>query len=315
MRPADVVASGTEPVDERIGGVPARRITLVSGVTGSGRTCFAIAYLVAAVRRGEAAGLVTTDAPEAVLAFARDSMRFDLAPFVRSRKLTILSYGTGFDAKIRSLGHVEKPAAELLRLSLERSWRHLVFDTIDPILVAAEPSRLKQFLTAVAATLGKLPLTCICTATDSTALKLAADEFASHAALSIVLARAGRERSLRFHETAPIAFHFVPGSGIVSSAKLHGDTRPEVAAVKRLVPPAPAAPPAPPDQPTLSLPLKAISDLHPELLPSAPTRLLSPEELRATQLSTPAFVFDLVEDLPGDSTNETAIPDMESGDD
>lgn len=345
MSHADVVATGTEPVDERIGGVPARRITLVSGAPGAGRTCFALAYVVAALRRGEAACLVTTDAPEAVLEFGKGFLRVDLAPFLRSRRLTILTYGAGFDAKIRALGHIDKPLAELSRLASERAWKHVVFDTIDPVLVAAEPSRLKQFITAVTRAIGKLGLTCLCTVTDSTALKLATDEFASHVACSLALIREGAQRLLRFQEahhggrtrswtgsmrepmalpTWPIAFHFVPGVGIVSSARLHEATMPEVPAVKKPTPPA-----APVAQPTTA-PLGVVAAVAPvaEAEPSGPisqtaptkerpilyiepTKQFTVEDLKSTQQMSVAEILDsLGVDFPADATAMTSLPEI-----
>jgi KaiC/GvpD/RAD55 family RecA-like ATPase len=223
----DLLPTGVEPVDSLVGGIAAGEITLVSGVPQSGKTCLALSCLVTALGRGEGACLVTTDEPTAVIQFCSKYLGVDLEPKIRGRELTILTYGPGFENKIRSLGTIDKPAGELGMIGSERAVKCLVFDTVDPILVATDASKLKQFVRATINSILGLKATCLCTsaaASGGDTLKLGAQELGAQVSCSIDLRRNGEQRFLNVAQASwcqldasLLPVELVHGKGMVSA--------------------------------------------------------------------------------------------------
>jgi circadian clock protein KaiC len=225
-----------------VGGVVAGEITLVTGSSRSGKTCFAIGFAARALERGEGVCFVASDLPESVLDFAERNFHVDFQSFLRARELTLLSFGAGFQSKVRSLGDVSRPLEELGVLLQARNARHLVFDTIDPILAAADLGNVKLFVKNLVAGIRSLGVTCLATSLGRSgeALRVSLEELSFDAAGRFELNRDADRRTLLVHETAWSAVpgssfevDLVPREGIVSRGPVAREYSPLTSAVER----------------------------------------------------------------------------------
>lgn len=228
-----LVRSGVAPIDAHLGGIAAGEITLVTGRARSGKTCFALSYACAALERGEAVLFVTSDSPETLLDHAQRYMVLDLKPYLRSRKLTLLSFGASFQNKIRSLGDAAPPLVELGRVVAERGVRHVVMDTIDPILAAVDLAGLKPFVQGLVEGIRRMGATCLCTsvARGNDALRLGVEELSFSAGASFELFEdEDHRRTLLIHRTgwksqggAHLPIELARGRGIVATGSYESE--------------------------------------------------------------------------------------------
>ena len=95
MLQTERVPTGIEGLDRRIeGGLPKGRSILITGEPGTGKTIFALQFLVDGLKRGEKGIFVTADeGPVDVLEQAA-SLGWDLESYVEAKELAILNAGT-----------------------------------------------------------------------------------------------------------------------------------------------------------------------------------------------------------------------------
>ena len=95
MLQTERVPTGIEGLDSRIeGGLPKGRSILITGEPGTGKTIFALQFLLDGLKRGEKCIFVTADeGPVDVLEQAA-SLGWDLEPYVEAKELAILNAGT-----------------------------------------------------------------------------------------------------------------------------------------------------------------------------------------------------------------------------
>ena len=117
------------------GGLPRNRTTLVSGTAGSGKTVFAVQFLAAGIRQGEAGVLVTFEESSADIRKNMRGFGWDLAQWESDGKLyivdaspdpTIETIESGsFDLGALGLGHASKirKYMELAKKGIVRSQR------------------------------------------------------------------------------------------------------------------------------------------------------------------------------------------------
>lgn len=128
-----LVPSGVEWLDAEIGGFPATGVVAALGSAGAGKTSLALGFALAALARGRTCFL-TSESADSVLETSRTQLEQDLRPYIAEGRLTVLSFAPFFTNKVRSLNSVDAPFSELKEFLAERQIKHLVLDTIDPLL-------------------------------------------------------------------------------------------------------------------------------------------------------------------------------------
>ena len=89
------VPTGIAGLDEVIeGGLPKGRSFLVTGEPGTGKTIFALQFLIEGLKRGEKCIFVTADEGPADVMEQSASLGWDLEPYIEAKTLAILNAGT-----------------------------------------------------------------------------------------------------------------------------------------------------------------------------------------------------------------------------
>lgn len=214
-----------------MGGLPRRRVAVVAGQAGSGKTVFAAHFLAEGVRRGEPGVFVTLEEPAADLRAnlrtlgwdvdaweaAGDFEIVDASPLVRDGG-EIAAYS--FDTLAAQIGHaVDRTGAE-----------RLVLDSLNTVLGFEDnPAAARQRLRRLVAELRRMGLTVIVTVETpddpgNTLSRYGIEEFVAD---SVVLLRHVHEGKVRrrsvevlkmrgaMHRKGDYAFTVLPGQGIV----------------------------------------------------------------------------------------------------
>ncbi len=89
------VSTGVKGLDEMLGGgFPKRRVILLCGGPGAGKTIFCLQFLAAATERGESAVYVTLEEPMTFILENVDAFGWDLKEKERSNRLKLLNFYT-----------------------------------------------------------------------------------------------------------------------------------------------------------------------------------------------------------------------------
>lgn len=140
MLQTERVPTGIEGLDRRLeGGLPKGRSILVTGEPGTGKTIFALQFLVEGLRRGEKCMYVAADeGPMDVLEQAA-SLGWDLEPHVEKKSLSILNAGTYLSSlpgagKERHID-VQKAVGDLASFVNQIGVERLVLDPAGPFVL------------------------------------------------------------------------------------------------------------------------------------------------------------------------------------
>lgn len=219
-------------LDSGIGGFPASGVVAAVGDAGAGKTSLALAFALSALQRGPTCYL-TSESPEAVLETGRTMLERDLAPHVKSGRLTLLAFVPFFVNKVRSLNSVEAPLEELGEFFAERQIQHVIFDTFDPLLTWIDAANATASARNILAQIQSWGISVLCTMSGGAAPAIS--EFARIASGSIQLAK-GKITVHHagwcnvYHVDAPIKF--VQGRGLAVGSPA-GASKPPPAAVPR----------------------------------------------------------------------------------
>ncbi len=149
--------SGIAGLDEVTGGgLPANRVTLITGGAGAGKTLLGIEFLVNGVRRfGEPGVLLTFEESQAKVTADVRSLGFDLPGLERSGQLVLQSFQVD-PAQIVATGEFDfEPLFLILDQAIERiGAKRVLLDTVevlfgafgDDAIVRAEVARLMRWL-------------------------------------------------------------------------------------------------------------------------------------------------------------------------
>lgn len=193
----DLAPLGIAWFDKNLGGVPVQEPTVVLGPPKSGKTCLALGFVLRSLDDGPAM-LVTDDAPEAVVDLCSSFLERDLRPLVRSKRLTILSYGPSFADEVQASGGAGAPLAEIASLVKRRGIAALAFDTFDPIVLSPDAASARAFVRGVVASLQPLAVPTLVTARyDGKNRPPALQELVARAAASLELEVDRKGRKLR----------------------------------------------------------------------------------------------------------------------
>ena len=217
-----------------MGGLPARRATVVAGQAGSTKTIFAAQFLAEGVRLGQPGVFVTLEEPAADLRAnlgtlgwdieaweASGDWRFvDASPLVRGDEPSRPDVAFSLEALTALIGHaVASTAAE-----------RVVLDSVNGLLALHDdPVTARQLLRGLISTLRAMGLTVVLTVETPgdpgrTLSRYGVEEFVAD---NVVLLRNGREGSFRrrslevlkmrgaTHHKGDVGFTVVPGKGLV----------------------------------------------------------------------------------------------------
>ena len=127
-----MLSSGFAGFDELGGGLVRGQSYLIHGPLGSGKTTFALQFLLAGLQAQENAALVTRRAAPLVLEKAL-AFGFDLKPYVRDGRLALFEYAPRVIENCTRLRE-EREIVDELRAALEGETRRLVLDPAAPLL-------------------------------------------------------------------------------------------------------------------------------------------------------------------------------------
>jgi KaiC/GvpD/RAD55 family RecA-like ATPase len=159
-----LVPSGVEWVDTEIGGLPAEGVVTVTGSAGAGKTSFGLGFLRAQLAKQGRVCFLTAETPESVIEACRGLFELDLCPYIARGDVAILSYAPFLVSKLRSLSSADPPLDELRDFLDERGMRHVVFDTIDPILSWIDAASAKASVRQIVGRMQSWGRSVVCTA-------------------------------------------------------------------------------------------------------------------------------------------------------
>jgi KaiC/GvpD/RAD55 family RecA-like ATPase len=127
-----MLSSGFIGFDELGGGFGTGQSYLIHGPLGSGKTTFALQFLLAGLHAGEDVALVTRRAAPLVLEKAL-AFGFDLKPFVRDGRLALFEYAPRVIESCTRMRE-EREVVDELRAGFGRPRRRIVLDPATPLL-------------------------------------------------------------------------------------------------------------------------------------------------------------------------------------
>jgi len=230
----EIVETGVYGLDELIGGGFIRgRTYLVAGETGTGKTIFALNYVLHGIRRGEPGVYLLVDEDYQHFLDGARSFGWDLEELVKRNMLSIVTILPDFLERVKGrpvetivdsiVGNLEE---EVLRINAKR----LVIDPIAPLVVDEDNvSLMREYVRSLLINIEKkLQVTTLITSEIPTGtLRLSrfdVEEFLASGVLVLALRRLGGKfvrtiwvRKMRWRPAAPAEYIFdiVPGRGIV----------------------------------------------------------------------------------------------------
>ena len=143
-------------LDAFVGALAERRVHILAGSTGTGKTAVALRFIHAALRRGERGVLVTAMRPGDIRSLATH-VGLELESAIAEDRLIILRYGRELTARLGRPGALHSAVDELRALTESITPARIVIDSIAPFLAdegasGAVIARLTAVLEAVAAT-------------------------------------------------------------------------------------------------------------------------------------------------------------------
>lgn len=222
-----LIQSGIGLVDERLGGIQARRLYVLTGAPGTGKTAACLEFLHGGFIAGERTALLTVDDPGDLIAQG-EFLGIDLERAVRDDRLVLVRYQLDFARRFSRAVSPETAFDELARLLGEPAPTRIVIDSIAPFLEAGQASGAG--LVAALALVERLRATSFITLPGDLAgmydrrLEHLVQRAAAILHLSVLPDRTGQMdlRKVRYQvpSTAPIHFQIQPGKGLTSIGEL-----------------------------------------------------------------------------------------------
>jgi KaiC/GvpD/RAD55 family RecA-like ATPase/DNA-binding response OmpR family regulator len=133
------VGSGIAPLDERIGGLVPRRCYVLSGAPGTGKTAACLAFVGAAILRGEPAVILTQDDPTDLISEA-NYLGIDLEGALSDERVILIRYQLDFVRRFARAASPEIAFDELQKLIGAAQPARVVIDSVAPFLEAGAAS-------------------------------------------------------------------------------------------------------------------------------------------------------------------------------
>jgi KaiC/GvpD/RAD55 family RecA-like ATPase len=223
---ADFIPSGILPVDNQLDGLMRGRTYVLSGAPGTGKSIAGLQFLMAGVKAGERAAILTLDDPDDVLGQG-EYLGFDIAREVAAEKLYILRFQLDFARRFGRATSPDEAFAELRTLLGPAPLDRLVIDSVVPFIDAAGPSQNAAI--SMLQLLDELGATSIVTYPGDLAgvydrrldplVQRAAAMF--HLSADLQRQRHIEIRKVRYRvpSNAPIPYRIEPGAGIIPAAE------------------------------------------------------------------------------------------------
>ena len=228
-----MLLSGIAPLDAQLGGVSAGRLHLLMGGPGTGKSTACLQFLLAGLRRGEPAALVTLDGLSDLASHAR-STGLNVESALRTGRLSLLRFRAEFTRLLDCAGTPDPVTDDLRRLIGDVRHGRLVIDPLTPFL--ADGSASGSALSALAEWIEELGVTAFVTYPRdvSNGCDARLDPIVQRAATIVHLARGGG-RTHQMHVVqsrtggAPgvVRYRLMPGLGLVTVDGKHPSIRPD----------------------------------------------------------------------------------------
>jgi KaiC/GvpD/RAD55 family RecA-like ATPase len=218
-----MIQSGIAPLDHQLGGVFPRRLHLLTGGPGTGKSTACLQFLQAGLRVGEPVALLTLDRL-ADLASHALSLGLELEAVLRSGRLVLMRFRPEFSRLLSNTASPDRLLDDLRRLITTNQSTRFVIDPLTPFL--AEGGASAAAFAALTAFLDEAGVTTILTypADVSAGYDARLEPVVRRAAAIVHLTRAGTSAhrmqivQTRFRAAPAGAVRFVltPGAGLVT---------------------------------------------------------------------------------------------------
>lgn len=142
----ELVPTGITGLDRIIGGFIKGRTYLVAGETGTGKTLFALNFIVSGIRRGEAGVYVLIDENVEDLIAGAKHFGWDLDKFIDLNFLSIMTLVPDFSEKFKgkAMEAVARSIVKSIEQEVERiNAKRLVIDPVAPLISLEEKDVIK----------------------------------------------------------------------------------------------------------------------------------------------------------------------------
>ncbi len=152
------ISSGFDFIDAAYGGLYSNRTYLLRGPAQSGRTTFALQYLLAGYESGEAGILISSERLDNLI-IKSESMGFPLETALMENKLILLEYPFEILSGNFQLGGVVHFLGEIEQYVKNNGCTRLVFDTFVPLLARVNEAQLSNYVYSLTESLEQLYVT------------------------------------------------------------------------------------------------------------------------------------------------------------
>ncbi len=158
------IRTGIEAIDSLWGGLEAKRVSLLTGGIGTGKSLFGFQFLRHGLTEGERGLLISMEKPEDVLAYA-DAMGFPLTEPVRERQIVLLEYPPNLEDFTGALQDfsLRECIAELSRYVSGSTVGRVVIDPVTPLFMFHTGRWPHTFARHLVHSLESLGTTCLLT--------------------------------------------------------------------------------------------------------------------------------------------------------
>lgn len=234
----DIVKTGIEGLDERIGGLLKGRTYLVTGETGTGKTLFSLTFLIRGIEMGDPGIYLLVDEEYEDFVKGAHDFGWDLEKYIRSGQLQVLSLMPDFIERMRD------KSAETVVMSIVQGIqeharrlgaRRLVIDPVAPLIVKEQDvawtrEYIKSLIINIEKRIGTTSIIVSEVPTGSQSLsRFGVEEFLAAGVFVLGLERAGGGfvrtlfiRKMRWRPVPPeiYTFDIVKGKGVTVVGKL-----------------------------------------------------------------------------------------------
>jgi KaiC/GvpD/RAD55 family RecA-like ATPase len=135
----DLVQSGITPIDAQLDGLMPARTYVLSGAPGTGKSVAALQFLMAGIKAGQRAAILTQDDPQDLLSQG-EFLGVDIAREVEAGHLVLLRFTLDFSRRFSRATSPELAFAELRSVLAPESPTRFVIDSVVPFIDAGGSS-------------------------------------------------------------------------------------------------------------------------------------------------------------------------------
>jgi len=156
------VSSGLDFLDVSLSGLYSNRSYLVRGPSQSGRTTFALQFLLSGIENGETGIMISSDRIENVILRA-EAMGITLENYLMDNRLILMEYPKAIRDGQYTYGTIVQLLGEIDQYIRHYSCSRLVFDTLHPLLITPSEPQLVNYIYSLMNSLEELNVTTLVT--------------------------------------------------------------------------------------------------------------------------------------------------------